>query len=519
MNTYDELYVVSDIHLGGEKSAEGNFQIFKYGARLGGFVNEIALRANNDKSVALVLNGDIFDSLAEEDVPGYVALSETQALSMITRIYNDASFTPVWSALEIFVSTPNCQLIFVIGNHDIELALPVVQHYLISSISKDNSKTQSQITFAATGGGYTCMVGKSRVYCTHGNEMDAWNWVDYNNLGQLANAMNAGRSIKNKRWKPNAGTRLVVDVMNIVKKRYPFVDILKPEGSAIAAVLLALDSVTFSKLDLSDGIPVVRDMRRGSKITDNLLGADSAQSSSPEDMRNAYLQDIVGPNLRKELQLADSSTLSEKELLLDAETMLDSEDWQVDETDTEGIETLGWIGDVLPGLLGIGSKPERLRKALLDWLGKNAEFETAHKDATYENIQKRVSDNIDIVVTGHTHMPKSIPMKQSGHYYNTGTWIRTLRFTQACLEDKDHFHERVWPVLKDGDLKDLDTLKIKSDHNANKEQNLLFDRTSAVRILNKENKVTSELLRITDGRTLGKVIFNNEPGTKPIDHI
>ena len=63
MDQYDELYVISDIHLGGEKTDEGNFQIFKYGKRLAGFINKITTTRPADK-VALVLNGVVFDSLA-----------------------------------------------------------------------------------------------------------------------------------------------------------------------------------------------------------------------------------------------------------------------------------------------------------------------------------------------------------------------------------------------------------------------------------------------------------------------
>ena len=270
MDHFDELYVISDIHLGGEKTATGNFQIFNYGKRLGNFIYQIKTTRPTDK-VCLVLNGDIFDSLAEQRVKSYMALSEVEALEMMERIYIDSSFKPVWESLENFLDTPKRYLVFVIGNHDIELALPVVQNFLTDTISKCDEERQSRIIYATTGGGYSCMVGKARVFCTHGNEMDAFNWVDYNDLGQLANAMNAGRSIENANWKPNAGTRLVVDVMNTVKKRYPFVDVLKPEASAIAAVLLTLDKETFLKINLLDGIPILRDKRKGQFVTSNLL--------------------------------------------------------------------------------------------------------------------------------------------------------------------------------------------------------------------------------------------------------
>ena len=71
--TFNEIYVVSDIHLGGRRDDQDNFQIFNRGERLGNLIRHIAgQRVGED--VALVLNGDIIDSLAEDEVAGYVAL-------------------------------------------------------------------------------------------------------------------------------------------------------------------------------------------------------------------------------------------------------------------------------------------------------------------------------------------------------------------------------------------------------------------------------------------------------------
>ena len=51
--TYDEVYVISDIHLGGQ----GDFQIFKDSQRLAWFINHIA-HLPAERKIALVLNGD-----------------------------------------------------------------------------------------------------------------------------------------------------------------------------------------------------------------------------------------------------------------------------------------------------------------------------------------------------------------------------------------------------------------------------------------------------------------------------
>lgn len=513
MDQYDELYVISDIHLGGEKTGKGDFQIFKYGKRLAGFIKEITTTRPSDQ-VALVLNGDIFDSLAEEQVSGYVALNEAEARKMMERIFRDASFKLVGDALKVFLATPNRYLIFVIGNHDIELALPVVQNFLKNSLAQADPDPLSRLVFATTGGGYSCQVGKARVYCTHGNEMDAFNWVDYNNLGQLANAMNAGRSIKNSKWKPNAGTRMVVDVMNIVKERYPFVDVLKPEADAVAAVLLTLDRETFLKIDLRDGIPVLHDAFKGRSITRNLLGEYPTGAFEPSRQENMkrFLNHVVGSNLNEEIQ-SSGTAADEEELLLDAEKHLNTPDSEYEGISDLEQETLGW-GDVIFGRLGLTRKKKALRRALQDWNEQQEDFEVDHEDTCYKDIQERIGSDIDFVITGHTHMPRAIRMKHHGFYYNTGTWIRTLRFTKACLDDKEHFEKEIWPVLRGGSLDELDRLDIRADsEDESKTQKLLFDRTSAVRISAKGTKVVGDLLRISDGKGVGKIKMELEPGT------
>ena len=51
-------------------------------------------------------------------------------------------------------------------------------------------------------------------------------------VSQFREHVNAQRRVEPHRWRPNAGTRLVVEVMNNFKRRYPFVDLLKPEATA-----------------------------------------------------------------------------------------------------------------------------------------------------------------------------------------------------------------------------------------------------------------------------------------------
>ena len=108
---HDEIHLISDIHMGG---AQG-FQVLKETARLAGFVGWVAASRPNDR-VALILNGDVIDTLAEDALDGYIAVDN--ATQIVARIMRDVSFVAIWTALADFVKRPNRTLVFILGNHD-----------------------------------------------------------------------------------------------------------------------------------------------------------------------------------------------------------------------------------------------------------------------------------------------------------------------------------------------------------------------------------------------------------------
>jgi len=182
--TFDELYSVSDLHLGG---LGADHQIFKEGSRLAAFIRTL-IDPWQDKSVALVLNGDVVDFLAEDKTDVF---DPSGAISKLTRIIGDDAFKPVWEALRDYIKTdipaeptddPPIQrrtLVFVLGNHDIELAMPHVQTWLETWLGQDDDAARGRIVWATQGAGFTALVGGRRVLCLHGNEGDEWNLVDH----------------------------------------------------------------------------------------------------------------------------------------------------------------------------------------------------------------------------------------------------------------------------------------------------------------------------------------------------
>jgi UDP-2,3-diacylglucosamine pyrophosphatase LpxH len=496
---HDELYVISDLHMGGDKV---EFQILRETRRLAGFIRWVASQ-RPDGQVALVLNGDVVDTLAE-DVGGYIAMAN--AASAVQRIMDDPSFSGIWSALADFVKKPNRTLIICIGNHDIELALPQVQRLIFTRLAGEDKVARSQIQFSTVGAGYTCNVGTARVFCTHGNEVDSWNFVRYEDLSRLARRLNTGRTMDASEWLPNAGTRMVKDIMNQVKRRYAWIDLLKPETQAATGVLLVLDPSQATNMTRVP--PIAGELIRGELQFQGRLGGEAAIAQPAPTVDR-----LLGANLAQGLKLGvataqKSGDLLAQEMLLQAEANFSSPGSPAAATAAKmaaqpvsdemlGLPRLVW--DRMTGwITGVG-KCEALRRALLDWLADDKTFEISTRDFTYVHIMQTVGTDIDFVVTGHTHLHRAIDAGSGRYYFNTGTWIRLLRFSPAMLKDAASF-QPVFDVLEDGQLSTIDA----ADFGGEK---FVLDRTSAVCIKAESTGVTGTLGRI--GGT-DSVIWNEE---------
>jgi UDP-2,3-diacylglucosamine pyrophosphatase LpxH len=509
---YDEVHVISDLHMGGDKP---DFQILRETKRLAGFIRWVSEQAPNG-NVALVLNGDVIDTLAEE-VGGYIATAN--AVSTLQRIMNDASFEPVFSALADFVKKPKRTLVVVIGNHDIELALPVVQHTIIARIAGDDAAARGRIEFATVGAGYSCIVGNARVFCIHGNEVDPWNFVRYEDLSKLARRLNAGRALDSSEWEPNAGTRMVKDVMNDIKRRYAWIDLLKPEDHAAVGVLLVLDPGQITKIGRLPG--VATEFATGALEFQGRLGgapAGTPSTAAPltrttaealvaasSEMRPVAIDQLLGANLTQGLKLGVANTQEPADrivqnMLAEAEANYSTSSINVSGGAATGVQramedqTLGMLGlprlmlDRLTGwITGVG-KGEALRRALQDWLANDKTFDSSEPDYTFKQVTKVVGTGIDFVVTGHTHLHKAIDMGGGRYYFNTGTWIRLLRFTPEMLKDANSF-DPVMKVLEDGRLTAIDGANFAG-------QQFVLDRTSTVRIQAGADGVTGSLAEV-----------------------
>ena len=418
---FDELHVVSDLHLGG---VEG-FQIFDAAAELAWLADQVA-GSSAPGLAALVINGDFIDFLAEAPA---LAFDPDGAIAKIDRVMADKAFKPVFAAFKRLLAQARRRLVINLGNHDLELALPWVRHHLASRLT-DDAAARSRLLMVTDGTGFACQVGPAQVVCLHGNEVDSWNVTDFERLRRVGRDRQCGQDLA--AWTPNAGSQLVVEVMNQVKRDYPFVDLLKPETEAVLPILAALNPKLLRRLDELTGI-ARRKAADAARMRAGFLSADEpAQGSAAPAGSQAPAPD---PWVPPEAKVNDHRA---QDLLARAEQA-----WQTGQDPMALLqgssgEQLGLLGATWSWLTG-QSRAEVLRKAL-DFLDKDQSFDVFAPDDTFRGIDALVAPEIDIVITGHTHLARSLKRQRGfGHYFNSGSWATLMQITAAVRQDTERF--------------------------------------------------------------------------------
>lgn len=469
---FDALHVISDLHMGGV----GESQILKECARLANYILRLK-DEKTDQELALVLNGDVFDTLPEDGMGEGKYVATTNAVEIVTRIINDPSFKPIWDALSAFVKAERRTLVFVIGNHDIEIALPVVQYLIVSVLAGQDLQAKARIQFSVSGAGFACYVGRSKVYCTHGNEFDAWNWNDYQALSKLSRRVMAGTVNVDEGWEPNAGTKLVRDVINHVKQKYPWIDLFKPEKEAALRTLLALD---LSQLKRIPKLPTIGGKWVKGAVSDNQrLSSDSNVSGSDMTEEAEAMDKLLAPLLGagKALHSAEAMyQVAEHQFKNPQRFTADQEDG-----------ALGLVGDIVAKFNPSYDKKEWLRSALSAWVKDDRSFDVSADDETSSAALKHVGISVDFVVAGHTHLARAI-MRENRVYFNSGTWIRLMKMSDEVLKDEESFAP-VYDLLCNASMKSLDEFASKND-------GLMLDRTTEVAIFVRDGKTIGELNQI-----------------------
>lgn len=474
---FDELFVVSDLHLGGEPG----LQLFAAGEEFDCWVTEIVLpalrpkRGRRPRRVAIVINGDFVDFLADPEARSANApfFNPDLARRMLPRLVADPNSASVFSALRKFVQEPGASLIITLGNHDLELAVPGVQRQLLDLIALNDHDARGRIHLRMEDNGFICRVGSDAVWCVHGNSDDPWNRVDRRELESAvaASSAEAGKS----GWKPNPGTQLVMQMLNHVKADYRFAELLKPENQAVPPLLLMLAPEHRLRIESALGAVAFKIRNSLKSWFTSLLGAEECLQMSGRPAAEQPALELLCAMLCRPhdsfrfdadsdaaelLFRAHSSTVAklqhpQRGRLAGGQPRPFSRQGQGSSSSagsgTNEERLLGWWKAFVRAS-GSGTETEVIQ-AFLEELQQYRGFdETSPCDTQYRAFAEDFGDvalsqpgNSDpvirfpsVVITGHTHQARaSLPLGRYAEamYFNSGTWAQVMRIPPEVISD------------------------------------------------------------------------------------
>jgi UDP-2,3-diacylglucosamine pyrophosphatase LpxH len=389
------VLIISDLHLGGEPGPGGapGFRICTdVGERtLADFLGWAADLAGAGE-VHLVVNGDVVDFLAEKEFSPFT-MDDGEAREKLRRIL--ARTGPVWNGFRALLKAGG-RLTLLLGNHDIELSLPGPRRMLAEELGGGR--------FEFLYDNQALTIGP--VLIEHGNRYDSWNVVAHDQLREVRSAMS--RREPAPELPPPAGSRMVHEIMNALKARFPFVDLLKPENAGVVPILAVLDPTVVQRVAaigrLAAAARTVRFEADGRPLDPRNIAAEPAS-------RDRQM-------LRLAADLAAGGSAAD-------------------------IIAVPRVSDLWQRLTNAADAARR--QAELDLLLRacraRAElhaftFDTGKEDETYLAPARAASERgFTVVSYGHTHLAKRIRLGTAGAtvYVNTGTWADLMRFPDAVF--------------------------------------------------------------------------------------
>jgi UDP-2,3-diacylglucosamine pyrophosphatase LpxH len=291
------VYVISDLHLGGDypvprEPGKRGFRLCTRSEVVTQFIDSLTQKLVQAEPSELVLNGDTVDFLAEHDEEPniwspFTSNPDLAVKKLETIVKRDQA---VFDALKRFLDKGG-RLVMLLGNHDIELSLPAVRSALRRALGV---KESHDFEFLYDGEAY--VIGDALI--EHGNRYDSWNQVDNDGLRRVRSFQSRLQDVPQKyNFVPPAGSEMVTGVINTIKLDYPFVDLLKPETSAVLPILLALEPCYRSRL-AKLALLYKRTLRHGLANADTpKFGGDIR---SEQDVRRIPGGDLAGGGGRAE---------------------------------------------------------------------------------------------------------------------------------------------------------------------------------------------------------------------------
>jgi UDP-2,3-diacylglucosamine pyrophosphatase LpxH len=371
--------------------------------RLAAFIRSLPDRVSSNEDLELVIAGDFIDFLAIEPFAAWTP-DPTVARAKIDSTMT-GFFGSIFDALEQFIAH-NHQLTVIVGNHDVEMVLPPVQEALLERLGA----RPHQVHFVDDGRAYR--IGK--VLIEHGNRYDGANRNDWGDLRAIASALSRGES-PDTSLEVSAGSRIVEGIVNQLKPRYPFINLLQPEGELLAYLLISFEPSL--KWDLDKFARLFWAGLRKFKDRGQPPAKTQYVGFVPLDQPDPELEEAYG-DIYRALRRPPPQQVS----LLG--------DWRKLLAQSDSLSELLDRGEPIPS---DRLKQIRLvmRRLLLDDVSADVHGETGQYGKAAEQMRL---ENIDVVVMGHTHQARHIGPGMKAYYINTGTWTDIVRVPRILLE-------------------------------------------------------------------------------------
>ena len=378
--------VLSDIHLGNGKG----YDIFS-----GEAVLPVTLAAAAAQRTSVVLNGDTFDFLMNEDP---LDLSVDQAVAQAQAIVCHPPSAAALAGLGAVLAAGG-KVEIRLGNHDAELALRAVQEVFRGALGQP-PEVAARLVFTRGDAPGLLQLNGVKILLAHGEQNDNWNKLDWANLDE--------EGTRSGKFRYPAGSRLVKTLLNPLKARFKmrFADLLKPDMEGGVLTVLAVDSNALSLVFQGSTLRLLYQLFRS---------MDEPVSFGPDE---------VEPDLGLQESL-EAAGLTEEEI-----SMIKAE------VDPDAIQSFGMVGDMLGAV-----KLKLLRKGLSLYAATQRKlagttgdsfFDLAPDDAEWGEASRLATTHhsADAVVLGHTHAAR-FRSEPGLTYVNTGTWIYLMRLSGA----------------------------------------------------------------------------------------
>lgn len=219
--------VVSDLHLGtGSRPGEHNvFEDFHCDDTFAEFLAHYDREAGPDGEIELIMNGDIFD-LLKVKIGGVWPTDITDEIAT-EKLRKCLDGHPRFvRALKEFLSKEHRRLVFLPGNHDLDMWFPGPQELFKRFVAP--GAAAERVQFVTSSDTYYLPEG---IQIRHGHQLEHIHRVDYDKMTRIRRD---GTEVLDLPW----GSLWILEVMNPAKAKRSYVDRIQPLGRFLAAAFL-----------------------------------------------------------------------------------------------------------------------------------------------------------------------------------------------------------------------------------------------------------------------------------------